>query len=80
MNFPFLKIQSGTVKADERNLTGNYVKTNNAGEVKSLFEFGANNSNVEWSHPKFSDGQNFVSTTYDYGAEGLATLAIIEGR
>ena len=52
------------------------MQTNNAGEAKSLFEFAAKNSNVEWSNSSFSEGKNFVSTTHEHGGEGFAQLLL----
>jgi RHS repeat-associated protein len=69
-------VKSGSVKHDGKTSTVDYMKTNNATEAKSLFEFSAKNSNVEWSMTKFSDGQNFVSTTHENGAEGFLGLTI----
>jgi RHS repeat-associated protein len=69
-------IQTGTAKDEGKNVTVNYMQTNNAGEAKSLFEFAAKNSNVEWSNSSFSDGKNFVSTTHEHGGEGFAQLLL----
>jgi hypothetical protein len=69
-------IQAGTAKDEGKNVTVNYMQTNNAGEAKSLFEFAAKNSNVEWSNYSFSDGKNFVSTTHEHGGEGFAQLLL----
>jgi RHS repeat-associated protein len=69
-------IQTGTAKDGEKDVTVNYMQTNSAGEAKSLFEFAAKNSNVEWSNYSFSDGKNFVSTTHEHGGEGFAQLLL----
>lgn len=64
-------IQKGSVKNEGINKTVDYMKTNNAGEAKSLFEFAATNSNVEWNKATFSDGSNFVATTHEHGGDGF---------
>jgi JAB-like toxin 1 len=69
-------IQTGTAKGEGKNVTVNYMQTNNAGETKSLFEFAAKNSNVEWSKNTFSDGKIFLSTTHEHGGEGFAQLLL----
>ena len=60
------KVQSQQVTGEGKTYTYNFMKVGSS-EVNKVFEFAANNSNVEWGMLKFSDGQNFISTTHEAG-------------
>ena len=61
-------VKTGQVTGEGKTYTYNYMQANST-DAKKVFEFAAQNSNVEWSIMKFSDGQNFVSTTHEAGME-----------
>jgi hypothetical protein len=45
-------------------------------DIKSIFEFSANNSNNEFSFQSFANGNKFISTTFLPSAELSATTLI----
>lgn len=61
-------IKEGTVTADGKETGFSYLKTSEA-QGSSLFEFLADNSNIEWGITKFSDGENYVTTSREWGRE-----------
>jgi RHS repeat-associated protein len=72
-------VQSQTANNEGKTATVSYMHTNNSGEARSLFEFVAKNSNVEWSITNFSDGQNYLSTAHLHDAEGFPAL-LLQGK
>ena len=67
-------VQSGVVTSSDNKQTASYdfMQVSGGEEAKQLFEFVANNSNVEWSIIQTCDN-NFISTTHDAGMEAGST-------
>ena len=81
------KVVSKTFKAGtfkdygSGNYNGNeyvYLSGDNAKNSKAMFEFLADNTDVEWGNSSFGDGQNFVTTSHEGDVESGSTFLTID--
>ena len=61
--------KSGTASGEGETKSYDYLQVNGAEKATRLFEFLANNSNVEFSITKLDDDRNFITTSHEKGGE-----------
>lgn len=63
-------VQSGTATAEGESVNFNYIQiSNNEKQATSLFEFMANDTNVEIGFTKLNDDRSFITTSHEWGRE-----------
>ncbi|MBK7289138.1 MAG: hypothetical protein IPI78_02195 [Chitinophagaceae bacterium] len=74
-------VKSGTAKAEGESVNFDYIQVNgNESQATSLFEFMANNTNVEVGITKLNDDRSFITTSHEKGREaGNLGIRQIEG-
>lgn len=73
-------IQNGSLMAEGMETGYSYMKTSES-QGSKLFEFLADNTDIEWGITKFSDGENYITTSREKGRElgGSGILKKIPG-
>ncbi|KIC89056.1 JAB-like toxin 1 domain-containing protein [Flavihumibacter sp. ZG627] len=62
-------IKSGTASGEGETKSYNYMQVNGEEKATPVFEFLANNANVEFSITKLDDDRNFITTSHEKGGE-----------
>jgi RHS repeat-associated protein len=63
-------VGNGSIQIEGKKVEYDFLKVNSIGtKADKLFEFVANNSNVEWGIMKFADSKSFITTSHSVGSE-----------